>query len=257
MGDPARPARHPRPDRQRGRELRVGPALAPGDVRRRRLRGLRHRDVRRLPGAAPVRRAAEPAALLPRRVAGDRAGLRVAQLGGHDARHAARGDRAAGRPAGVRRVRRTVRRHDEDGRLRGRLPGARGDLRGAGLRRVARPGGLRPDRVRVRRRLGRDGRADGRDRHAHADPVDARAPARGRRPAARHRPDPRHDAHGDERRPARRSCRSSSPAAKGCSTSGSTTRRRSRSALRRLRPWGASRATRVAARASGRAPRRA
>ena len=88
-----------------------------------------------------------------------------------------------GVPEGVRLVRGAVRRHDQDGRLRRDLPGARGDLRRPGLRRAARRRGLPADRVRLGGRLGGHRRPDRRDRHADADAQHA-GPAAGRRRAA-------------------------------------------------------------------------
>ncbi len=79
--------------------------------------------------------------------------------------------RSISRPEGVRLLRRAVRRDDEDGRLRGDLPGHLRDLRGPDLRRPARDQGVPADRLRLGDRLGGDRRSDGRDGHADADPV--------------------------------------------------------------------------------------
>ena len=79
------------------------------------------------------------------------------------------------RALGVPRLRRlcgAARRHDQDGRLRGGLSGGVGDLCCAVLRRGTARDRLSADRLRLRVRIGRHRRADGRDSHADADAVD-------------------------------------------------------------------------------------
>ena len=122
VGHPPGAAGHGRPDRQRGRHLRLGVPRLARRLRRRRLRGSRAGAVRRLPGAAASARPLA-AALLRRRVARDPAGVRVALVDRHPAGHRA-GDRAEPRrPAVLRVLRRALRGDDEDGRLRRDLPG--------------------------------------------------------------------------------------------------------------------------------------
>ena len=72
---------------------------------------------------------------------------------------------------GLRLLRGAVRRDDQDGRLRGDLPRARGDLRRPDLRVPLGIKELPPDRVRLGGRLRRHRRPDRRDRHADADAV--------------------------------------------------------------------------------------
>ena len=114
--------------------LRLGVPRLARRLRRRRLRRARAGALRGLPGAAAGARPLA-AAVLRGCLAGHPAGVRVALLD----RHAA-GDRAGHRaeprrPEVLRLVRRAARRDDQDGRLRGDLPGAGGDLRGPVLRR--------------------------------------------------------------------------------------------------------------------------
>ena len=176
VGHPPRPDRHPRPDRQRGRQLRLGVPRLARRLRRRGLRRPRAGAVRRLPGAAPGPRLIA-AALLRRCLAGHPAGLRLPLLDRHAAGDRARHRAEPGRPAGLRLLRRAAGRDDEDGRLRRDLPGAGGDLRGAVLRRRPRHHRLPADRAGLRRRLGGHRRGHRRGRHADAHAVDA-GPAR-------------------------------------------------------------------------------
>ena len=112
----------------------------------------------------------------------------VPLLGGHHAADPARHHpQPRGRP-GVRLLRRPARRDHQDGRLRGDLPVARRDLRGAVLRDRPEPLGLPADRVRLGGRLDGHRRSHRRGRDADADAEHARAAARRCRAAAGHRP---------------------------------------------------------------------
>ena len=104
-----------------------------GRVHHRRLCGLRDRAVHRVSAAGPCARP-EPASLLCGCLAGDPVRVRVPFVGGHAAADAAGGDREPRRLEGLRVVRRPDRRHHEDGRLRGDLPGAGRHHRRAALR---------------------------------------------------------------------------------------------------------------------------
>ncbi|CAA9269965.1 MAG: Proton/glutamate symporter @ Sodium/glutamate symporter, partial [uncultured Blastococcus sp.] len=199
VGHPARAAGHGRPHRQCRRQLRLGVAELARRLRRRCLRRPRARAVRRLPGApAPARPLA--AAVLRGRVAGHPARLRLPLLDRHPAGDRARDRAEPRRPAVLRLLRRPAGGDDQDGRLRGDLPGAGGDLRGPVLRRGPGDHRLPAHRVGLGDRLGRHRRRHRRGRHADPDAVDPGPAAGRRRAAAGDRPDPRHGPHRGERR---------------------------------------------------------
>ena len=97
VGHPPRPARHPRPDRQRRVAVRLGPPRAARDLHRRRLRRLPPRPRSSSTPRCSRRRPAQPAPVLRRRLARHPARVRLPLLGRHDAAHPAGHHRAARR----------------------------------------------------------------------------------------------------------------------------------------------------------------